>query len=72
LAAVPSGTRLVIETISGFLNMPAGSDPGKPFLQTSVNGVTAKHYLRTNRASQLASGLSFLVGECNLERVASL
>jgi len=48
LVTVGNGTRLVIETISGFLSLIPGSDPGKPFLQTTVNGVAAKHYLRSS------------------------
>jgi len=48
LVTVGNGTRLVIETISGFLSLAPGSDPGKPFLQTTVNGVAAKHYLRSS------------------------
>jgi hypothetical protein len=63
LGTVGTGTRIVIETVSGFLKVPAGISPGDPHLITTVNGSTANHYLRGSSMGKIAGFDSWLFTE---------
>ena len=63
LGTVGTGTRIVIETVSGYLKVPAGISPGDPHLITTVNGSTANHYLRGSLMGKIAGFDSWLFTE---------
>lgn len=63
LGTAGTGTRIVIETVSGYLKVPAGISPGDPHLVTTVNGNTVNHYLRGSLMGTIAGFDNWLFTE---------